>query len=136
VKHQRHFDNVDNVVKQHLILGTDSQDAENQKDLWLSQNPAIRVVQIHEVTREPETLLTRIGRKHVPRVSITVEYEEPDAPVELKAFTAAPPPDESDHEKYSQNSVRVISRSCVARLKLAKFVHLGVSRSLRDDGRK
>jgi hypothetical protein len=82
VKHQRHFDNVDNVVKQHLILGTDSQDAENQKDLWLSQNPAIRVVQIHEVTREPETLLTRISRKHVPRVSITVEYEEPDAPVE------------------------------------------------------
>jgi hypothetical protein len=82
VKHQRHFENVDNVVKQYLILGTDSQDAENQKDLWLSQNPAIRVVQIHEVTREPETLLTRISRKHVPRVSITVEYEEPDAPVE------------------------------------------------------
>jgi hypothetical protein len=79
VKHQRHFDNV---VKQHLILGTDSQDAESQKDLWLSQNPSIRVVQIHGVTPEPETLLTRIGRKHVPHVSITVEYEEPDAPVE------------------------------------------------------
>jgi hypothetical protein len=79
VKHQRHFDNV---IKQHLILGTDSQDAESQKDLWLSQNPSIRVVQIHGVTPEPETLLTRIGRKHVPNVSITVEYEEPDAAVE------------------------------------------------------
>lgn len=82
MKHQRHFDNVDNVVKQHLILGTDSQDAENQKDLWLSQNPAIRVVKIHGVTPEPETLLTRIGRKHVPRVSIMVEYEEPEVAAE------------------------------------------------------
>jgi hypothetical protein len=79
VKHQRHFDHV---VKQHLILGTDSHDAESQKNLWLLQNPAIRVVRIHGVTREPETLLTRIGRKHVPRVSIMVEYEEPDAPAE------------------------------------------------------
>ena len=79
MKHQRHFDNV---VKQHLILGTDSQDVENQKELWLSQNPAIRVVQVHGVEREPETLLTRIGRKHVPRVSIMVEDEEPDAPAE------------------------------------------------------
>jgi hypothetical protein len=76
VKHQRHFENV---MKQHLILGTDRQDAENQKDLWLSENPQIRVVQIHGVKPEPETLLTRIGRKHVPRVSIMVEYEEPDA---------------------------------------------------------
>jgi hypothetical protein len=79
VKHQRHFDNV---VKQHLILGTDSQDVENQKDLWLSQNPKIHVVQIHGVEREPETLLTRIGRKHVPRVSLMVEYEEPEAAAE------------------------------------------------------
>jgi hypothetical protein len=76
VKHQRHFDNV---IKEHLILGTDRQDAESQKDLWLAENPSIRVVQIHEVKPEPETLLTRIGRKHVPRVSIMVEYEEPDA---------------------------------------------------------
>jgi len=54
-------------------------DAETLRDLWLSQNPAIRVVQVHGVEREPETLLTRIGRKHVPRVSLMVEYEEPDA---------------------------------------------------------
>ena len=79
MKHQRHFDKF---VKQHLILGIDSQDAESQKDLWLSQNPSIRVVQIHGVMPEPATLLRRIGRKHVPHVSITVEYEEPDVPVE------------------------------------------------------
>jgi hypothetical protein len=66
------------LVKEHLILGTDKQDAEKQRDLWLSQNPALRVVRMHPVKPEPPTLLTRIGSKHVPRVSITVEYEDPD----------------------------------------------------------
>jgi len=63
-------------VKEHLILGTDKRDAEQQRDLWLSENPSIRVVKIHRVKREPKTLLTLIGSKHVPRVSILVEYEE------------------------------------------------------------
>jgi hypothetical protein len=67
------------IVKEHLILGTDKRDAEEQRDLWLSENPSIKVVKIHRVKREPQTLLTLIGSKHVPRVSITVEYEEPDA---------------------------------------------------------
>jgi hypothetical protein len=44
-----------------------------------SENPSIKVVKIHRVKREPQTLLTLIGSKHVPRVSIMVEYEEPDA---------------------------------------------------------
>jgi hypothetical protein len=66
------------IVKEHLILGTDKRDAEEQRDLWLSENPSIKVVKIHRVKREPQTLLTLIGSKHVPRVSITVEYEEPD----------------------------------------------------------
>lgn len=63
-------------MKERLILGTDGQDAENQKDLWLSQNPAIKVIKIHGLKREPRTLLGRIGAKEVPRVSIMVEYEE------------------------------------------------------------
>ncbi len=63
-------------VKEHLILGTDKRDAEQQRDLWLSENPSIRVIKIHRVKREPQTLLTLIGSKHVPRVSITLEYEE------------------------------------------------------------
>jgi hypothetical protein len=67
------------IVKEHLILGTDKRDAEEQRDLWLSENPSIKVVKIHRVKREPQTLLTLIGSKHVPRVSITVEYQEPDA---------------------------------------------------------
>jgi hypothetical protein len=34
------------------------------------------VIKLHRVKREPQTLLTLIGSKHVPRVSILVEYEE------------------------------------------------------------
>jgi hypothetical protein len=69
-------------VKEHLILGTDKRDAENQRDLWLSENPFIKIVRIHEAKPEPQTLLMRIGSKHVPRVSILVEYEDPKIPAE------------------------------------------------------
>jgi hypothetical protein len=62
-------------VQEHLFLGIDKRDAEAQRDLWLSQNPAIKVIKIHGVKREPPSLLTRIGGKRVPRVSILVEYE-------------------------------------------------------------
>jgi hypothetical protein len=75
MKHQPHFESK---VKEHLILGTDKLDAEKQRALWLSQNPAIKAIKIHSVKREQPTLLTRIGGKHVPRVSIVVEYEETD----------------------------------------------------------
>ncbi len=70
-------DHSSNVVKEHLILGTDREDAENHRDLWLSENPFLKIVRIHEAKPEPETLLMRLGRKHVPRVSILVEYEDP-----------------------------------------------------------
>jgi hypothetical protein len=69
---------VPNIVKEHLILGTDWRDAEKQRDVWLSQNPAIKVVKINRMKREPQTLLTRLGKKHVPRVSIVVEYQGVD----------------------------------------------------------
>jgi hypothetical protein len=62
-------------MQEHLILGIDDRDAEAQRDLWLSQNPAIKVIKIHGVKREPHNLLARIGGKCVPRVSILVEYE-------------------------------------------------------------
>jgi hypothetical protein len=94
------------LVKEHLILGTDKQDAEKQRDLWLSQNPALRVIRMHPVKPEPPTWLTRIGSKHVPRVSITVEYEEPDIRTEALSW----PSEENHCEKYrdgngSQNRV-------------------------------
>ena len=97
------------LVKEHLILGTDKQDAEKQRDLWLSQNPALRVVRMHPVKLEPPTLLTRIGNKHVPRVSITVEYEDPEILAEARSWPTLPS-DENHCEKHrdgggSQNRV-------------------------------
>ncbi len=76
------MDGPDAVVKQHLILGTDKEDAEMQRDLWLAENPSIKVIRLHDVKREPPTLLTRIGSKNVPRVSVMVEYEEPNVSAE------------------------------------------------------
>jgi hypothetical protein len=76
MKHQPHFESD---AKEHLILGADERDAEEQRDLWLSRNPAIKVINIHRVKREPPTLLARFGGNHVPRVSIVVEYKEPES---------------------------------------------------------
>jgi hypothetical protein len=42
-------DRLRNVVEEYLILGVDARDAEKQRDLWLPQNPAIRVIKIHAV---------------------------------------------------------------------------------------
>ena len=91
-----------NLVKEHLILGTDNRDAELQRDLWLSQNPAVKVVRIHGVKREPRTLLTRIGSKHVPHVSIMVEYVEPDARAQTLS-RPAPPSEENHCEKHGDS---------------------------------
>ena len=62
-------------MKQHMILGKDRRDVEAQRDEWLSENPAIKVLRMHRPKREPESLLTLLGGRHVPRVSIIVEYE-------------------------------------------------------------
>jgi hypothetical protein len=88
-----------NLVKEHLILGTDKQDAEKQRDLWLSQNPTLKVLRMHPVKLEPPTLLTRIGSRHVPRVSITVEYEEPEIRAEALSWPTLPS-EENHCEKY------------------------------------
>jgi hypothetical protein len=63
-------------MKQHMILGRDNDDAEAWRDRWLSENPSIKIVRVHHPKPEPETWLTRLGGRNVPRVSITVEYEE------------------------------------------------------------
>jgi hypothetical protein len=65
-----------NVVKEHMILGTDKADAERQLDIWLAENPATKVLQVRQPKREPHNLLTRLGGRNVPRFSITVECEE------------------------------------------------------------
>jgi hypothetical protein len=65
-------------MKEHIILGIDKHDSEEQLDLWLSENPAIKVLKVHQARREPHNLLTRLGGRNVPRFSITVDYEEAD----------------------------------------------------------
>jgi hypothetical protein len=64
------------MIQNYTILGRDRQDAEVQRDRWLLEHPEIRVLRLHPPRPEPPTLLTRIGGRDVPRVSIEVEYEE------------------------------------------------------------
>jgi hypothetical protein len=65
-------------VKEHVILGTDEQDAERQIRLWLAENPEIKVLRVHQPKRRPHDLLTRLGGRNVPRFSMTVDYEDTD----------------------------------------------------------
>jgi hypothetical protein len=94
------------VVEELLILGTDEQDAERQIALWLSQNPAIKVVRIHEIKREPLSLLTLIGGRRVPRVSITVEYHYDDsgAEADVQRSPAVAPTEEHHGDEYADGS--------------------------------
>ena len=68
-------------MKEHIILGIDEEDVEKQKDLWLSENPAIKVVKAC-MRPEPRNLLSLLGG---PRFSITLEYEDPDSPSTITA---------------------------------------------------
>ncbi len=61
------------VMKEHIILGIDEGNVEKQKDLWLAENPAIKVVKVR-MRREPRNQLSILGG---PRFSITLEYEDP-----------------------------------------------------------
>ena len=62
-------------MKQHMILGKNRRDVEARRDEWISENPHITVVRVHRPKREPESLLTLLGGRDVPRVSLVVEYE-------------------------------------------------------------
>ena len=62
-------------MKQHMILGKTRRDVEARRDEWISGNPEITVVRVHRPKREPESWLTLLGGRDVPRVSIIVEYE-------------------------------------------------------------
>ena len=62
-------------MKQHMILGKNRRDLEARRDEWISENPHITVVRVHRPKREPESWLTLLGGRDVPRVSLIVEYE-------------------------------------------------------------
>ena len=91
------------VKQERLILGTDRRDAEKQIDLWLAQNPEIKIIRIHEMRREPSSLLTFIGGRNVPRVSVTVEYQihDDDARTDAKDSSAVAPAENNDGEEYA-----------------------------------
>ena len=91
-------------MQEHLFLGIDKRDAEAQRDLWLSQNPAIKVIKIYGVRREPPSLLTRIGGKRVPRVSILVEYEASGPHFAARRLPSAALSEESPREKCAYGS--------------------------------
>jgi hypothetical protein len=61
--------------QKHIILGRDRLEAEAERDKWLSEHPEVEVLYERPPQPEPRTLLLRIGGRHVPRVSIEVEYE-------------------------------------------------------------
>jgi len=63
-------------MKQHMILGKNRRDVEARRDEWISENPHLTVVRVHRPKREPESFLTLLGGRDVPRVSIIVEYEQ------------------------------------------------------------
>jgi hypothetical protein len=62
-------------MKQHMILGKNRRDVEARRDEWISENPHVTVVRVHRPKREPESWLTLLGGRDVPRVSLIVEYE-------------------------------------------------------------
>src|SRR5664279_6565641 len=62
-------------MKQHMILGKNRRDVEARRDEWISENPEFTVVRVHRPKREPESWLTLLGGRDVPRVSVIVEYE-------------------------------------------------------------
>jgi hypothetical protein len=62
-------------MKKHMILGKNRRDVEARRDEWISENPHITVVRLHRPKREPESFLTMLGGRDVPRVSVIVEYE-------------------------------------------------------------
>jgi hypothetical protein len=62
-------------AKRHIILAKNRRDAEALRDSWLMENQAITVLRVHRPEREPRILLSVIGGRDVPRVSITIDYE-------------------------------------------------------------
>src|SRR6266403_961194 len=100
------------VKQERLILGTDRWDAQKQIDLWLAQNPEIKVIRIHEMRREPSSLLTFIGGRSVPRVSVTVEYQyhEEDARTDARDSPTVAPAKNNDREEYADGGRDQIAR--------------------------
>jgi hypothetical protein len=88
----------EDTAKEHLILGTDAHDIEEQKQRWLVENPQIEIIESGDIRREPSSLLIRLGGKRIPRFSVLLQYREMDVPARLSALSP------SDQDNRSKNS--------------------------------
>ena len=93
-------------VKQQIFLGANKRDAVRQKILWLAQRPEIKVLKVHRPSRE-RNLLARFGGR-VPRISITVDYEEIKAgePHEKTALGLPLPPTDANYNEHDGDANR------------------------------
>jgi hypothetical protein len=66
--------------KEHVILGIDTLDIQEQKDRWLAENPHISITETSDIKREPPSLLIRFGGRGVPRFSMLLRYRDEDVP--------------------------------------------------------
>jgi hypothetical protein len=66
--------------KEHVILGIDTLDIQEQKDRWLAENPHISITETSDIEREPPSLLIRFGGRGVPRFSMLLRYRDEDEP--------------------------------------------------------
>jgi hypothetical protein len=76
------------VVQEHLILGVDERDLQNEIGRWLTENPDKKVLEAI-IQQEPRNLLARIGGRNVPRFSMLVRYHtvrHPETPLSPTSF--------------------------------------------------
>jgi hypothetical protein len=66
-------------MSKFMILGTDERDVEEQLSLWLKDKRGIKINRVNPPQHERPTLLTRLGGKNVPHVSMLIDYELSEA---------------------------------------------------------
>jgi hypothetical protein len=63
------------MTRRHIILGRDKGHLEAERDKWLSEHPDFELLREHPPKTE-QSLLARIGGKHVPQLSVELEYAD------------------------------------------------------------
>ena len=66
-------------MSKFMILGTDERDVEEQLSLWLKDKRRIKIKRVNPPQHERPTLLTRLGGKNDPHVSMLIDYELSEA---------------------------------------------------------
>jgi hypothetical protein len=75
------------LIQEFIILAANEQDLQAEKGHWLAKNSDMKIIETN-VGREPSSLLSRIGGKGVPRVSMLIRYEvvRAEAEVSMSAY--------------------------------------------------